>query len=589
MEWEAWAILAILAAAGVGLFRHAAGPDVILLGGLALAVGLGIVDAERAVSGFANPGLVTIAALFVVVAGLEATGAMRRFVQPLLGRPGSLRRAQARLLPAVAGLSAFVNNTPVVAMFLPVVSDWARRLGMSPSRLLLPLSYAAILGGTCTLIGTSTNLVIHGMLAREGPAAELSLLAPAWVGLPCALIGGLYMLLLGPRLLPDRSPVFSAADEARSYAAELVVEPAGPLVDRTIEEAGLRRLPGLYLAEIVRGDEVLAAVGPQQRLRAGDRLVFVGRVDSVVELRRTPGLAPAPDQVFRLDAPAPKRRLVEAVVSDSCPLVGVSIRAGRFRTRYQAAVIAVARHGRPLRERIGDIVLQPGDTLLLEAPEGFVERERHRRDFFLVTTASEEPPPRHARAVPALAILGAMVVLAATGALSMLAAALLAAAAMVATRCCTTAEARRGMDVTVLLTIGGALGLGEALAASGAARGLADALLALVGDEPWWGLAVIYGLTMVFTAFVTNNAAAVLMFPIAVAAADALGAAVTPFAVAVMLAASNDFATPVGYQTNLMVFSPGGYRARDYLRFGLPLNALVAAVSLIVIPWVWPL
>ncbi|MFW6060685.1 MAG: SLC13 family permease [Phycisphaeraceae bacterium] len=589
MGWEAWATLAIIAVTAVALARHVAGPDLILLGALALTVALGIVDPVAAVQGFGNAGLVTVAALFVVVAGLVQTGALRMFVQPLLGRPRTARRAQARLMLPVAGLSALVNNTPIVAMFLPVVTDWARKIGLSPSRLLMPLSYAAILGGTCTLIGTSTNLVINGLLLAEQPDDGLAFFELAWVGVPCAVVGVTYVLIAGKWLLPDRAPAFSEQDDPRQYTAEMIVDPQGPLVGQTIEQAGLRHLPGLYLAEIDRDGDVLPAVGPEQRIEANDRLVFVGVVESVVDLRKMPGLKPAGDQVFKLNAPATHRSLIEAVVSNSCPLVGRSIREGRFRSTYNAAVIAVARNGqRIVRQKIGDIVLQPGDTLLLEAHRSFAEQQRNNRHFYLVSSVADSAPPRHERAWVALAILVAMVVAVVAGFISMLGAALVAAAAMIATRCCSGTEARGSIDWTVLLVIGAALGLGRAMDTSGAAGGIANLLLQLAGENRWLTLVVIYALTMAFTAFITNNAAAVLVFPIAQQAAESLDASLMPFAVAIMLAASNDFATPIGYQTNLMVYTPGGYRFSDYLRLGAPLNGIVFAITVTLTPLVWP-
>ncbi len=353
MNWEPWATLGIIALTAVALARHIASPDIVLLGALALVAALGIVPPEQAVAGFGNPGLITVGALFVVVAGLVQTGALRMFIQPLLGRPRTVRGAQARLMLPVAGLSAVVNNTPIVAMFLPVVSDWARKTGFSPSRLLMPLSYAAILGGTCTLIGTSTNLVVNGMLlnANTPGARGLGFFELAWIGVPAAVVGIAYVLLAGKWLLPDRKPAFSADHDPRQYTVEMVVDTDGPLVGQTIEQAGLRRLPGLYLVEIDRNGELLVAVGPDQPLKANDRLVFVGIVESVVDLRKMPGLKPATDQVFKLNAPVTYRCLIEAVVSNSCPLVGRTIREGRFRSTYNAAVIAVARNGQRCAKR----------------------------------------------------------------------------------------------------------------------------------------------------------------------------------------------------------------------------------------------
>ena len=307
-------------------------------------------------------------------------------------------------------------------------------------------------------------------------------------------------------------------------------------------------------------------------LKGGDRLVFVGVVDSVVELQRIPGLLPATDQVFKLDGERSRRILVEAVVSDSFPLLGRSIREGRFRNRYDAAVIAVARGGRRLKRQLGDIVLRPGDTLLLEARPSFVEHQRNSRDFYLVSRVEDSSPFRFDRGAIALAILIAMVVTVAIGWLSMLNAALLAAGLMLFTRCLRGANAGRSVDWGVLVTIAAAFGVGQALASSGLAQIAAEAMTVLAGSNVTLNLALPYLATALFSAVITNNAAAVLMFPVALGMAQNLGADLLPFAITIAMAASASFATPIGYQTNLMVYGPGGYRFTDFLRIGVPLT-----------------
>jgi di/tricarboxylate transporter len=358
-------------------------------------------------------------------------------------------------------------------------------------------------------------------------------------------------------------------------------------VGRTIEEAGLRHLPGAFLAEIERRNSVLLAVAPTERLQVGDRLVFVGVVDSVVDLVKLKDLVPAPEQLDKLDTPRPERKLLEAVVSRTSPLAGQTIRDGRFRSRYGAVVIAVARDGERMRGKVGDIKLRPGDTLLIEGPSSFLEQQRHSRDFLLVSEIQGVAAPRHERALLSVVILLGMVAAAATFA-DMLLAALVAAGLMVATRCTTSARARASIDWSVLAVIGASYGLGTSLEVTGAASHLAHSWLSLAGKEPWLALAAVYLVTMVFTEFITNNAAAVLVFPIAQATAEALGVSFWPFIVAIMMAASASFATPIGYQTNLMVYGPGGYRFTDYVRFGLPLNLLLAAVTICLIPIFWP-
>ena len=587
MAWEAWLTISVVIGVLGVLSVTRLAPDMVFLGGLTVLVVGGVLTPADAFAGLGNQGLITVAVLYVVVTGLEETGGIHWIVHRVLGRPRSLPRAQLRLMSPVAFLSAFLNNTPVVAMLIPAVTEWSRKLGLPASRLLIPLSYAAILGGTCTLIGTSTNLVVNGLLLDRSPADGLSMFELAWVGLPVAVTGLGFILLTSRWLLPDRRSAISQLGDPREYSVEMLVDPRGPLVGRTIEEGGLRHLSGMFLAEIDRDGDVLPAVSPQERLRAGDRLVFVGIVESVVELQKIRGLTPATDQVFKLDGPRSSRTLVEAVVSGSCPVVGRSIREGQFRSRYDAVVIAVARDGERLRQKVGDIVLRPGDTLLLETRPAFSEQQRNNREFFLVSPIADSSPPRHDKAPVALALLVAMVLVVSLGWLSMLEGALLAAAGMLVTRCCSVNRARRSIDWSVLLVIAAAFGLGAALDQTGVAEALARTVIGLTGDGAWVNLAVIYLLTAVFTAVITNNAAAVLMFPIANAVSVDLGLEFLPFAIGIMLAASASFATPIGYQTNLMVYGPGGYRFADFLRIGLPLNLLTGVVAVLVIPLIW--
>ncbi len=514
----------------------------------------------------------------------------------LLGRPRSASAAQLRLMTSVAAFSAFLSNTAVVATYLPVVREWGQRTGRSVSKLYLPLSYAAVLGGTCTLVGTTTTLLVHGMMldarASDPSMPLMGMFTIGAIGLPVTLIGIAYVVVAARWLLPERKEAHESFANPREYTVELVVRPGSPVAGRTIEQAGLRHLPGAYLAGIERGGEARVAVGPEETLQAGDRLVFVGVVDSVVDLRAMRGLEPATDQVFKLNAHQHDRVLVEAVVSDTCPAVGKSVREARFRTRYDAAVIAVHRNGERLAQKIGDVVLRPGDTLLLETHPQFLRHHRNSRDFFLASPVPDSQPRRHERAWIALAVLAALVAATASGrwtGLSVFSASTIAAGLMLLTRCCSVEQARRSVDWSLLVAIGSALALGRAIETSGLAATVAHVILAdLGGAGPVAVLAAVYGTTLLCTELVTNNAAAALMFPIGRAAAAAAGASFMPFALAVALAASLGFATPLGYQTHLMVYGPGGYRFTDFVRIGLPLDLLIMLVAVALLPLVFP-
>jgi len=485
-----------------------------------------------------------------------------------------------------------------VAMYLPVVRGWARGMGLMPSKLLIPLSYAAILGGMCTLIGTSTNLVIYGLWIAEDQAGTpsvsgvtMGMFTVAMIGLPAATVGLLYLMVLGPKLLPERGAAVGVEDEAKKYTVEMTVDIGGPMVGKTVERAGLRRLPGLFLIEIERDGDVIAAVSPDRQLRGGDRLIFAGVVDAVADLRQLPGLTPAEGQVFKLNTRDTQRALIEAVVSDTCPLVGKSIREGQFRGRYQAAVIAVARNGEQVRGRIGDIVLQAGDTLLLEAHRAFASTQRNSTDFYLVSALDQKQDnsaiPRHHKWWVAMLIVAGLVAAVSSGAVSLLTGALLAAGAMWLTRCVSAMEARESVQWPVLLAIGASLGLGKAVETSGLADSMVGTMLSWVGQNPLLALIGVYILTNLLTEVVTNTAAAVLMYPVAKAAAIGSGAEVLPFVLITMVAASASFATPLGYQTNLMVMGPGGYRYSDFVRFGMPLTILVGSTSVFMAWLIW--
>lgn len=596
MTWEAWVTLGTVCLIALALLRSMAGTDTVLLGGLAILMTFGLFsdafpEVGVAIAGFGHKAVISIAVLFVVAEGLTQTGAMSLVIQPLLGRPKSVPSALAHLTIPVAGLSAFMNNTPIVAMYMPVINDWAKKIGMAPSKLFIPLSYAAILGGSCTLIGTATNVFVASEVNGAGDLDfQIGMFTNTALGVPCAIVGLLYLLLVAPRLLPDRRTPVQADGDTRQYTVEMMVEPKSPIAGKTIEEAGLRALPGAYLIEIEREGERIAAVGPQQVLHAGDRLIFAGIVDSVVDLQRTRGLVPATNQVFKLSDPRPDRRLVEAVVSDNCPLVRKSIRAGRFRTVYGAAVIAVHRGGQHLgNQKIGDIVLQPGDTLLLETHPRFVEAQRNSRDFFLVSTVEGSRPIRYDRAWVAMLILLAMVLLVAIFKIDLVNAALPAAGLMVLTGCCSPGEARQSVNWRVLIAMGAAIGIGESLKSTQAASHIAEAVVDVCQTMGPRGILLgIYLIGMCLTSLIGPIATVGLLLPVAKAAADAQDLSFMPFAMALMTTSAASFATPTAYQTNLMVYSAGGYKFTDYVRVGLPLNLLVMAVTVALAPWLWP-
>ncbi|NNL06295.1 MAG: SLC13 family permease [Gammaproteobacteria bacterium] len=586
MGWEGWFSIGVTSVCFSILALTRISPDIVMVGGLTLLLVAGVLSPDQALAGLANEGMVTVGVLYVVVAGLRDTGGISWIVHSVLGQPRSLFLAQLRLMSPVAAMSAFLNNTPVVAMFIPAVSDWAKRNQLSVSRLMIPLSFASIAGGMCTLIGTSTNLVINGLLIKE-TGSGLALFEMAWVGVPIMLLVFVFILFGSKWLLPERVPAISRYDDAREYTVEMLVDNGSALSGKTVEQAGLRQLPGLFLIEIDRNGQIMPAVSSYEILRDGDRLVFAGVVESVVDLQKINGLKPASRQIYKLGSSRQDRVLVEVVVSDRCPIVGKSVREGRFRNLYNAVIIAAARNGQRIAQKIGDVALRPGDTLLLEAHHSFAEQQRNSRDFFLVSKIEDTTPPQHQKAMIAILILGLMVMSVAAGWLSMLKASMLAAGMMILTGCTSSRAARRSVDWSILIVIAASFGLGNALHITGAAETIAVALIQLANGDPDVSLAFMFLVTTLLSAVATNNAAAVIMFPIAITTANSLGLGLTPFVITLMVAASASFSTPIGYQTNLMVFGVGGYRFSDYIRIGLPLTILVGVLTVILVPAIW--
>lgn len=588
MDWTGWFSLALVFAALATLIFTRLQPHLVMMAALSLLSVSGVLSAEEALSGFSNSGLITVAAMFVVAAGIHGSGGIDLLARHLLGRPRNTRSAMLRIFAPVVALSGYLNNTPVVATMIPAINTWAKRIDIAPSKLMIPLSYAAILGGTLTMIGTSTNLVVNGQYQSLTGNPGFSLFSIAAVGVPAALAGMAFMLLFFPRLLPDRREK-TPFGNLREFTLEVAVAHEGPLVGRTVEQAGLRGLRRIFLAEIEREGNVINAVSPSEVLRGGDRLVFAGDTQAISDLLRMRGIVPSVEDGHSVaGGEAGERRLVEAVVSPHCDAIGSSIRDAQFRSRYGAVVLAVARNGERVAGNLASIELQAGDTLLLEARPAFVTRQRYNRDFLLVSELEEESP-RHEKGLIAWGILIALVLAAGTGLTSMLNAALLGAGAMLATGCCSLNQAQRSLDLTVIITIAASFALGVALQKTGVAAMLAQGAIEISGGRPWLMLILVYLCVSLLTEMITNNAAAIVMVPIVLQITGNAGLNPEPFMFAVMMAASASFATPLGYQTNLMVYGPGGYRFSDYLRVGIPMNLLVGLVTLSVLLSGWNL
>ena len=588
MTGDAWLTLGIVCALVIILVRDLLPPSAAMAGAMVAVMAADIVEPTTALSGFSNPAPMTIAALFVLARAVERTGMLRPVVRGLLGGTPHDRRALTQILAPTTVASGFLNNTPIVAMLVPQIEQWCDANRRSPSRYLMPLSFAAILGGLLTLIGTATNVVVSGQLQAAGHE-PLGFFEITRVGAPIVLVGLAIIVVGAPRILPARrSPRSDAAEHFREFTVEMLVEAQGPIDGKTVTEAGLRDLSGVFLISLDRAGEHLSPVPPTTVLRGADRLRFVGKASDIVDLQELAGIRSAElDQMASLDTRRPG--LFEAVIGGTSPLVGTTLKEAGFRGTYQAVVLAIHRAGQRIDAKLGEVTLRVGDTLLLQSDPRFPHRWGDRGDFLLISGGNETTVgrPRHRAivAVVALAIVG----LGSTGAVPLVTAAMVGAMVLVAARVLTPGQARDAVDLDVVITIAAAFGVAEAVSASGLADRVA---MVLVDGFAWAGpRGVLLGVvltTVALTELITNNAAALLVFPIALSSAAAAGAGAHGVAVAVAVAASASFLTPIGYQTNTMVYGPGGYRFTDYARLGAPLTLAVAVVLVVLVPILWP-
>ena len=578
MSIEAWITLVVLVVVVALLITERVAPALAVLGGTIALLAFGVLTPEQALAGFSNPAPFAVAALYVVASAVEKTGAIQPLLSSTLGRVSSPRRALARLLFPVGATSAFLNNTPIVATVAPQVAAWAQRSGQSPSMYLMPLSFATILGGVLTAIGTSTNLIGSGLMQAQG-MAPMGMFEITVLGGGVALVGTAYLVLASPKLIPPRiAPRNTFEAAAREFVVEMQVIEGGTLDGVEIEAGGLRSLQGVFLAEVRRDGEVIAPARPDTVLRGGDELVFVGLAEQALDLNNKPGLRSAEHkhaQAFH----AAGHTYFDVVIGPSSPLVGSTLRRAEFRSTYQAAVLGIHRSGEPIRAKLGSVQLQTGDMLIVLADEEFRERWRDRPDFLLIARRGGLAPTSTVQAWIVAAVLLAVVLGNALGLFPILEATLVGALALIGSKVLTVREARRAVDFDVILLIAASFGLGTALEVTGlaaiASEGIVDPFGAM---GPRWALLGIVIATVTLTEFITNNAALVLIFPIAMAAAATHDLDPRAVALIVSIAASASFLTPIGYQTNTMVYGPGGYRFGDYIRLGFPLTILVVIV-----------
>lgn len=585
ITFDTWFTLVVIVVVFIALVREFMTAEAVFMVALCALWTKGVVTTQEAFAGFSNGDVLTVGMLFVVSAAMQETGGLHAVSRFVLGKDLDRKRVLARLLIPVGALSAFFNNTPIVMMFTPAVRDWALRNERAPSKFLIPLSYATMLGGACTLIGSSSTLIVSGMLEESGyPPLSMFEITP--VGLPVAIAGVAFMLLFSKRLLPDRRSLGEQISEnAREYSVTLEVQPDCPLIGKSVESAGLRSLRGLFLAEMERGGEVIAPVRPGYRLQDGDRLTFFGVAETVVDLQRIRGLVPVSESGDADSVTRPSSRLFEVVVSANSPLEGSTLKEANFRRRYDAAVIALHRGGTRVRAKLGDVRLKAGDTLMVEAAEGFRSAWGSQPDFYLVSRIEDFVRPRYEQAPIAILIVVMMVIAMATGAMSSFMASTVAATLMVVTGCIAPDKARRSVDLSILMLIAAAFGVARAVVNVGLADLVAENLIGSVAFlGPFAVLATLYFISAVTAELLSHAASAALLVPVALSTAHFIDADPRPYVIAVGVAVATSFITPFSYQTNMMVYGPGGYRYTDFVRIGVPMSLLTFAVAMIVIP-----
>ena len=588
MSTDAVITLIIIGLMLLALVKDILPADVATFGALGTLLLLGIVKPEDAAKGFGNKGMLTVAVLFPVAYAAQTSGMLDNFAATILGKAKNGGRSLMRVMLPVFGLSSFLNNTPVVAMFIPTVRDWAVKGKISPSKFLLPVSYASIFGGVCTLIGTSTNLVANGMFISS-KGMSLKMFDFAYIGIPCAIAGFLFLMLIGRRILPDNQDLLSDFTSSGSkYLFEMKVN-GGGLAGKTISDGKLRNLNEIYVTGIGRDGKMITPVKPDEIIMENDTLFFSGLKDSMTILSKISGLIPANgEDHYNQLIHRSSLKVVEAVVSMSSTVLGKKIKDVNFRGKFDAVVLAISRSGEMINASIGNTTLKAGDTLLLLTGSDFFKRTEGSRDFYMMSKPETISPLNKKKMYISLVTILGMIVLSATGTLDIFIGSIIALVILLFTKTITATEARRSVELNVLIVIASSLGLGIALEKTGAAAYIAGGIIGMTENLGIVGsLAAVMLATTVLTEMITNNAAVALIFPIAMSVADKAGVSPIPFALATAISASASFATPIGYQTNLMVYGPGGYKFTDFLKVGLPLNIIFYIVSLITIPLVF--
>lgn len=554
---------------------------------------LGILTPPEMLAGFANESIASVVLLIVLSAALRKNFPLESLIDSVYrlgtrGQPLGYRSFLFRMMVQVAIFSSFVNNTPIVALMTPYVFRWGRSNQVSPSRLLIPLSYATIMGGMITLVGTSTTLVLNGFMIERG-VGEIPGVSLLFIGGAVCITGITFLGLVGYRLLPDRRDILESFEKnKREYLVETILSPGSSLEGKTVLEAGLRSLRGIYLVEIIRQQQTISPVGPQEKLRSDDVLIFAGETDYVVDLvENRQGLTLPQYADTRNSA---QIEVIEAVVGANSSLVGQTAKEIDFRERYNAAIVAIHRNGERISGKIGKIRLRQGDLLLLYAGKDFRQRADLYRDIFIISQLKERLHPNRRKVWSLLTVTLGTVGLVIMGQLTLFVGLLIIFAAMVGLRMLNLPDVKQEVDINLVGILVFSLALGQAMIKTGSGDLIARWILNITdGASTTVILGSLLLITTLLTSFITNVGAVSITFPLAYSISNTLAVDGTPFYLAIAYAASAAFLTPIGYQTNLIVYGPGGYNFRDFLRVGLPVTVIYLITVLVMIWWLYPL
>ncbi len=593
MSLETFQMLAVFAVTGVVLVafvKEWVSPDLVALGALVAVIALGVLNEKDVLNLFSNSAPITIGAMFVLSAALERTGAIDSLARAFTRAAGkSELRALVLMAMIVIPLSACVNNTPVVVVFLPVLLAFSRSSGVISSKLLMPLSTFAILGGTMTLIGTSTNILVSGV-AHEMGQPKFSIFEITKMGAVYAVIGTTYILTIGRRILPDRQTLSSllSSEDTRSFCSQAVVKAGSPMIGKELSVTEIGRSQTTRVFEVFRSGRRVSDVAIDRLvIEAGDVLVFKAHAKGIAAIQETQGLAFDDDNEPDVGTASRSLQLVEAIIGPDSRFIGQTIRNMKLRRRYGVAAAALHRRGQNLFENFQDIPMHFGDTVIFEGPTENISRLREEDDFLSLNETTERPFRRKKAPIAIIAIVVVMV-LSALEIVPIVSAALAAAVIIVLSGCLDPREAYASVEWKILFLIVGMLGLGKAMEVTGGAKLIAETVATgLSGFGPVVVLAAVYLMASILTELVTNNAVAILMTPIVIGIAATMDVDARPFIVAVMFGASASFCSPIGYQTNTYVFGAGGYKFSDFPKVGIPLNLMLWGMATWLIPIFW--